>query len=156
MLANVYSVKSQQPLFAPYRILDKPITATGADGKPMTATHQGRHHRLYAADHPVVGQALARGEGLHRGLRETAQKFIPAMRAKGADLVVAISHGGLDDSPYSPTMENGNWYLAQVPGIDAMLIGHSHQLFPNAASTAPHLTCLASTRPGARSTACRR
>jgi 2',3'-cyclic-nucleotide 2'-phosphodiesterase/3'-nucleotidase len=34
-------------------------------------------------------------------------------------------------------MENAGWYLAQVPGVDAMLLGHSHQLFPNAASTAP-------------------
>ena len=72
-----------------------------------------------------------------QGVRETAEKFIPEMRAKGAELVVAISHGGLDDSPYSPTMENGNYYLSQVPGVDAMLIGHSHQLFPNAASTVP-------------------
>ena len=64
-----------------------------------------------------------------------AAKYIPEMRAKGADLVVAISHGGLDNSTYSPTMENGSWWLSTVPGIDAMLIGHSHQLFPNATST---------------------
>ena len=32
-------------------------------------------------------------------------------------------------------MEHGNWHLSQVPGIDAMLIGHSHQPFPDAAST---------------------
>ena len=61
------------------------------------------------------------------------------MRAKGADVVIAISHGGLDDSPYTPTMENGNYYLAQKSGefggIDALLLGHSHQLFPNPAST---------------------
>jgi 2',3'-cyclic-nucleotide 2'-phosphodiesterase/3'-nucleotidase len=31
------------------------------------------------------------------------------MRAKGADLVVVISHGGLDNSAYSPTMENGSY-----------------------------------------------
>jgi 2',3'-cyclic-nucleotide 2'-phosphodiesterase/3'-nucleotidase len=66
---------------------------------------------------------------------ETAQRYIPEMRRKGADLVVAISHGGLDASPYSPTMENGNYYLAQVPGIDALLLGHAHQLFPNPTST---------------------
>jgi 2',3'-cyclic-nucleotide 2'-phosphodiesterase/3'-nucleotidase len=34
-------------------------------------------------------------------------------------------------------MESGNYYLAQVPGIDAMLLGHSHQPFPNATSTVP-------------------
>lgn len=69
------------------------------------------------------------------GLKEAAEKYIPEMRAKGADLVVAISHGGLDNSPYSPTMENGSWWLSTVPGIDAMLIGHSHQVFPDATST---------------------
>ncbi|MBP0532821.1 bifunctional metallophosphatase/5'-nucleotidase, partial [Mycobacterium tuberculosis] len=66
------------------------------------------------------------------GIKETAAKYIPEMRANGADLVVAISHGGLDNSTYSPTMENGSWWLSTVPGIDAMLIGHSHQLFPDA------------------------
>jgi 2',3'-cyclic-nucleotide 2'-phosphodiesterase/3'-nucleotidase len=34
-------------------------------------------------------------------------------------------------------MENGNYYLAQVPGIDALLLGHAHLLFPNPTSTAP-------------------
>jgi 2',3'-cyclic-nucleotide 2'-phosphodiesterase/3'-nucleotidase len=71
------------------------------------------------------------------GVREAAQKYLPEMRKNGADLVIAISHGGLDASPYTPTMENANWYLAQVPGIDAMLLGHSHQLFPSADSNAP-------------------
>jgi 2',3'-cyclic-nucleotide 2'-phosphodiesterase/3'-nucleotidase len=33
-------------------------------------------------------------------------------------------------------MENANYYLARVPGIDAMLLGHSHQVFPDAASKA--------------------
>jgi 2',3'-cyclic-nucleotide 2'-phosphodiesterase/3'-nucleotidase len=32
-------------------------------------------------------------------------------------------------------MENGNYYLAQVAGIDALLLGHSHQPFPNPTST---------------------
>jgi 2',3'-cyclic-nucleotide 2'-phosphodiesterase/3'-nucleotidase len=30
---------------------------------------------------------------------------------KSADIVVAISHSGLDNSPYSPEMEHGNWHL---------------------------------------------
>jgi 2',3'-cyclic-nucleotide 2'-phosphodiesterase/3'-nucleotidase len=137
VLANVYSVKSRQPLFAPYRIIAKQVSATGPDGKPVTAVIKVG---IIGFTPPAIlswDKRWLDGKVYTEGLRETAQKYVPEMRAKGADLVVAISHGGLDDSPYSPTMENGNYYLAQVPGIDAMLLGHSHQLFPNAASTVP-------------------
>lgn len=135
VLANVYSVKTHQPLFAPYAIIDKQVSAIGPDGKPVTATIKVG---IIGFTPPTIlswDKRWLDGKVYTEGVRETAQKYIPEMRAKGADLIVAISHGGLDDSPYSPTMENGNYYLAQVPGVDAMLIGHSHQLFPNAAST---------------------
>jgi 2',3'-cyclic-nucleotide 2'-phosphodiesterase/3'-nucleotidase len=134
VLANVYSVKTNKPLFAPYRIIEKRV-------------RRGRRRAPGRGDVKVgiigftrrpscLGQALAGGEGLHRrAWSKRPKRYMPEMRAKGADVVVAISHGGLDASPYSPAMENGNYYLAQVPGIDALLLGHSHQLFPNPAST---------------------
>lgn len=137
VLANVYSIKTHQPLFAPYRIIDKQISALDANGKAITATVRVG---IIGFTPPTIlswDKRWLDGKIYTEGLPETAQKYIPEMRAKGADLVVAISHGGLDDSPYSPSMENGNYHLAKVPGIDAMLIGHSHQVFPNAASTVP-------------------
>jgi 2',3'-cyclic-nucleotide 2'-phosphodiesterase/3'-nucleotidase len=135
VLANIYSVKTHKPLFAPYRILAKKISVTGADGKPRTATIKVG---IIGFTPPTIlswDKRNLEGKVYSEGLVETAHKYIPEMRAKGADLIVAISHGGLDDRPYSPTMENGNWYLAQVPGVDVMLLGHSHQKFPDAAST---------------------
>ncbi|MCE3606350.1 bifunctional 2',3'-cyclic-nucleotide 2'-phosphodiesterase/3'-nucleotidase [Massilia sp. P8910] len=137
VLANVYSLKTHQPLFTPYRIIDKQIAALDADGKPVTATLKVG---IIGFAPPTIlswDKRWLDGKVYTEGLRETAAKFIPEMRAKGADLVVAISHGGLDDSTYAPSMENGNWHLSRVPGIDAMLIGHSHLPFPNAASTVP-------------------
>ena len=135
VLANVYSARSKAPLFAPYRIISKDVSAIGPNGTPfMTTLKIG----IIGFAPPTImawDKRWLDGKVYTEGLRETAQKYVPEMRAKGADLVVAISHGGLDDSAYSPTMENGNYYLAQVPGIDAMLIGHSHQVFPDAAST---------------------
>nr|WP_229518653.1 bifunctional 2',3'-cyclic-nucleotide 2'-phosphodiesterase/3'-nucleotidase [Massilia sp. PAMC28688] len=135
VLANVYSVKSKKPLFSPWRIIDKQITATGADGKPVTATLKVGIIGFTPPTIMAWDKRWLEGKVYTEGLRESASRFIPEMRAQGADLVIAISHGGLDDSPYSPTMENGSWHLSKVPGIDAMLIGHSHQIFPNAAST---------------------
>ncbi len=136
VLANVYSLKTGQPLFAPYHIIDKQITAQDAAGKAFTATLKVG---IISFAPPTIMSWDKRwldGKVYTEGVRESALKYIPEMRAKGADLVVAISHGGLDAAPYSPTMENANYYLAQVPGVDAMLIGHSHQVFPNAKSTA--------------------
>lgn len=135
VLANIYSARTKEPLFAPYSILTRRIAATGPDGKPLTATIKvgiigfAPPGILSWDKHWLDGKVYA------EGVRETALKYIPQMRAQGADLVVAISHGGLDGAPYTPQMENANYYLAQVPGVDAMLIGHAHQQFPNAAST---------------------
>ena len=137
VLSNVYSLKTKKPLFSPWRIIDKQITATGPDSMLVTVTLKVGIIGFTPPTIMAWDKRWLDGKVYTEGLRESAAKFIPEMKAHGADIIVAISHGGLDNSAYSPTMENGNWHLAQVPGIDAMLIGHSHQVFPNAASTVP-------------------
>ena len=135
VLANVYSVKTHKPLFAPYRIIEKRVHAEDAAGNPVEATVKVG---IIGFTTPTIlswDKRWLEGRVYTKGVVETAKRYIPEMRRKGADVIVAISHGGLDASPYSPTMENGNYYLAQVPGIDALLLGHAHQQFPNAAST---------------------
>ena len=137
VLANIYSLKSKQPLFEPYRILTREISATGPDGKPLKATLKVGIIGFAPPGVLSWDKRWLDGKVYAEGVREAAEKFIPQMRAQGADLVVAISHGGIDGAPYTPDMENVNYYLAQVPGVDAMLIGHAHLPFPNAASTTP-------------------
>lgn len=135
VLANVYSVKSKAPLFQPYAIINKTVQATDPNGKAVSATVKVG---IIGFAPPTIMSWDKRwldGKVYTVGAKETAEKFIPEMKAKGADIIVVISHGGLDDSPYSPTMENGSFYLSKVAGVDAMLIGHSHQIFPNATST---------------------
>lgn len=134
VLANVYSSKTHQQLFAPYRIIVKQVRALDANGKPVVATVKVGIIGFTPPTIVAWDKRWLDGKVYTEGVRETAQKYIPQMRAEGADLVIAISHGGLDDAAYSPSMENGNYHLSKVPGIDAMLIGHSHQIFPNAAS----------------------
>lgn len=130
VLANVYSVKSKQPLFQPYTIITKNIQATDPNGKKVAVPLKVG---VIGFTPPAIMNWDKRwldGKVYTVGVKEAAEKFIPEMRAKGADLVVVLSHGGLDSSTYSPTMENGSYYLSQVSGIDALLIGHSHQVFP--------------------------
>jgi 2',3'-cyclic-nucleotide 2'-phosphodiesterase/3'-nucleotidase len=135
VLANVYSVKTHAPLFAPYRIIEKRVRAEDAAGHPVTATVKIGIIGFTTPTIMAWDRRALEGRVYTAGLVETARRYIPEMRRKGADIVVALSHGGLDASPYAPAMENGNYWLAQVPGIDALLLGHAHQLFPNPAST---------------------
>jgi 2',3'-cyclic-nucleotide 2'-phosphodiesterase/3'-nucleotidase len=62
---------------------------------------------------------------------EAARRYVPAMRAAGADVVVAVAHSGLSAVRARGMDENAAAYLAQVPGIDAVLAGHSHLVFPD-------------------------
>jgi 2',3'-cyclic-nucleotide 2'-phosphodiesterase / 3'-nucleotidase len=136
VLANVYSLKTHKPLFEPYRIIDKRISALDVHGKPFTATVKVGIIGLTTPGIMAWDKRWLDGKVYAEGVREAAQKYIPQMRAKGAQLVVAISHGGIDGADYSPRMENAGYHLAQVPGIDAMLLGHAHAVFPDAASKA--------------------
>jgi 2',3'-cyclic-nucleotide 2'-phosphodiesterase/3'-nucleotidase len=135
VLANVVSTTDSKPIFDPYVILTKTLSATTPDGKTVTVPVK---IGVIGFTPPLImawDKGNLDGNVTTTGLQETAQKYIPEMKAKGADIIVAISHGGPDSAAYSATMENGDLYLAQVPGIDVLLMGHMHQVFPNAAST---------------------
>jgi 2',3'-cyclic-nucleotide 2'-phosphodiesterase/3'-nucleotidase len=61
---------------------------------------------------------------------EAARRFVPELRAKGADVVVALAHTGISAVPRQGGEENAAWYLSQAPGIDAIVSGHAHKVFP--------------------------
>ncbi|WP_051478548.1 5'-nucleotidase C-terminal domain-containing protein [Arthrobacter sp. H5] len=65
---------------------------------------------------------------------EQAQKYVPEMKAAGADVVVVSSHSGPSGtSSYGGDLpvENASTLLAEeVPGIDAILAGHEHREIP--------------------------
>ncbi|GAB3702524.1 bifunctional metallophosphatase/5'-nucleotidase [Mariniluteicoccus flavus] len=67
-------------------------------------------------------------------MTETAKVEVPKLKAAGADIIVVLSHAGIGQSSYAPAEglgpENPVEQIAQVPGIDAMVIGHTHQDIP--------------------------
>ncbi|RPA55313.1 bifunctional 2',3'-cyclic-nucleotide 2'-phosphodiesterase/3'-nucleotidase [Shewanella vesiculosa] len=68
------------------------------------------------------------------GIVQAANKFIPQMKAEGADIILAIPHSGIGSSenPGDPWAENATYALTNVAGIDAIFFGHSHSVFPAA------------------------
>lgn len=62
----------------------------------------------------------------------TAQREVPRIKAAGADVVVVLAHSGLDpaDQVWNPAQlpENVATSIArEVPNIDLVVVGHSHQ-----------------------------
>lgn len=67
-----------------------------------------------------------------RGILATARAMVPRLRRAGADVIVALSHSGLGLGADPEEAENVSAALAQMPGIDAVIAGHTHQVFPAA------------------------
>src|SRR5262249_17274366 len=133
ILSNVFSASTGKPLYAPWRVLTRRMHATTPDGS--TRDVDVRIGVLGFTPPPILhwDKRNLEGKVTVMGAVEAARKYVPEVRAAGADIVIAIVHGGINASPYTPTMENPAWYLAEVPGIDLMLLGHSHDIFPNPA-----------------------
>ena len=134
VLTNVTSVASGKPIVQPYTLLPRTFAATTPDGKALNVS---LNVGIMSFVPPQILEWDAKnlaGKVAVTGVQEAAKQYVPEMRTKGADLVVALSHGGLDTSAYSPKMENGSYHLTTT-GIDALLIGHSHLIFPKGKET---------------------
>lgn len=66
-----------------------------------------------------------------RDILESARAYVPQMKEAGADIIIALSHSGIGSAQESEMMENASVPLAAIPGIDAILTGHSHLVFPS-------------------------
>jgi 2',3'-cyclic-nucleotide 2'-phosphodiesterase/3'-nucleotidase len=62
-----------------------------------------------------------------------ARQVVPQMRRDGADVVVLLAHSGLGREDAPPMSENVVAQLATIPGVDAIVFGHSHAEFPGPA-----------------------
>ncbi len=64
-----------------------------------------------------------------RDIVEAAKAWVPQIKEEGADIVIALSHSGIDVQQ-GDMMENASFFLAGVAGIDAVFTGHQHLVFP--------------------------
>ncbi|MFE2077533.1 bifunctional metallophosphatase/5'-nucleotidase [Streptomyces misionensis] len=126
--ANALHAKTLRPAFEPYTV--KHIKVPGApDIKVgiLGLTNPG----IAIWDKDNVG-----GKLVFPGLVEQAKKYVPRLRALGCDVVFLTDHSGLDGSSSwgdeLPYVENASNLVAeQVPGIDAILVGHTHVEVPS-------------------------
>lgn len=59
------------------------------------------------------------------------QQRVAEAREQGADIVILAAHTGMPKQTSQPNdSEQTAWQLAGIEGIDAMLLGHQHEIFP--------------------------
>ncbi|QED47892.1 metallophosphoesterase [Cytobacillus dafuensis] len=67
-----------------------------------------------------------------KNIKKTAEHFVPIMKDKGADIIIALAHVGMEaDKGLKEQKGNSVYDLSEVEGITAILYGHSHSLFPS-------------------------
>ncbi|MFF7770236.1 bifunctional metallophosphatase/5'-nucleotidase [Streptomyces massasporeus] len=125
--ANALDAKTLRPAFAPYS-MHRLRTPHGRDVKVavLGLTNPGI---------AIWDKANVQGKMTFPGLEEQAAKWVPKLRSMGADVVIVSAHSGSSGtSSYGdqlPYIENAAALVAeQVPGIDAILVGHAHTEIP--------------------------
>ncbi|WP_326802061.1 5'-nucleotidase C-terminal domain-containing protein [Streptomyces sp. NBC_01788] len=122
--ANAVDHKTRKPAFPPYFI--KKFHQPGA--APVTVAVLGLTNPGIA----IWDKAYVQGKLDFPGLEEQAAKWVPKLRSMGADVVIVSAHSGTSGtSSYGdqlPYVEDAAANIArQVPGIDAILVGHAHK-----------------------------
>lgn len=128
--ANVVEAgHADKPAFTPYVLLDRRLR-----------DDSGREHPLKIGVIGFVPPKIMQWDRQHLTGRidtldilDTARRYLPQMRAEGADLIVVIAHSGIEKIEQPRMAENVAVQLAQVPGIDVLLLGHAHAEFPSEA-----------------------
>ncbi|MCZ7374400.1 bifunctional metallophosphatase/5'-nucleotidase [Micromonospora sp. WMMC250] len=123
LAANAVNAKTGKPAFLPY-VIKKVSLGLGAPTLRVG---------ILGLTNPGVAiwdKGNVEGRLRFDDMVATAAKWVPVMRARGADLVLISAHGGdSGTSSYGPELPNENpvaLIAQQVPGIDAILFGHAH------------------------------
>ncbi|WP_265502232.1 bifunctional 2',3'-cyclic-nucleotide 2'-phosphodiesterase/3'-nucleotidase [Paracoccus beibuensis] len=129
--ANVVTERGDTPaddvtLMPPYAVLDRELVDGAGEAHPIRIG-------IIGFVPPQIMQwdrAHLEGRVTVRDIVEAAEAWVPRLRAEGVDLVVALSHSGIGRVEAEPGMENAAIPLAQIDGVDVILTGHSHLVFP--------------------------
>ncbi|WP_158623222.1 bifunctional 2',3'-cyclic-nucleotide 2'-phosphodiesterase/3'-nucleotidase [Pseudorhodobacter sp. E13] len=121
------TVQEDERLLPPYVLLDRMVQDGTGKQSPIRIGVLG----LLPPQIVTWDEAHLRDRIFSRDMVETAAALIPEMRQAGADIIVVLAHTGIGEAAHDIDMENAAIPLAQLPGIDALILGHTHLVFPS-------------------------
>ncbi len=132
VLANIAKEKGASPredktLVAPYVILEREIELGDGTKHPIKIGVLG-----FTPPQVMNWDRRHLDGNVHaRDIVETARAYVPELQEQGCDLILALSHSGIGEADHTDGMENASVALAGVDGIDALVTGHNHLVFPS-------------------------
>jgi 2',3'-cyclic-nucleotide 2'-phosphodiesterase/3'-nucleotidase len=127
--ANVVNSLTKTPYFRPYTILLRNFTDENGELQQVRIGVLG----LLPPQILTWDGSLLRGKVQTLDGFTTAQRYVPQMKAAGADIVVILAHSGIQDYPWKGGEENFSHFLTTIPDVDVVVSGHSHEKFPGPA-----------------------
>ncbi len=122
---NTFRHGTTEHAFAPYALLAHPVAEGDTILIGVTAnTPPGVH---------IWDKANVEGRLEFREIVSSLRPIVEELRRRGADLVVVLSHGGFEGTSYDtlatglPPENAAARLVREVPGIDAVFLGHTHR-----------------------------
>ncbi len=121
------TTRDDKTLVPPYVILDRELKDGAGNTHPIRIGLIG----FVPPQIMTWDRRHLEGSVIARDILDAARAYVPQMREDGADIVIALSHSGIGAAEAEDMMENASIPLAGIEGIDVVLTGHSHLVFPS-------------------------
>jgi 2',3'-cyclic-nucleotide 2'-phosphodiesterase len=114
-------------MFTPYQIFTKKFKDEAGQEQTVKIGVLG----LVTPQITMWDKSWLEGKAVTKDIVATAEKFVPKMRAEGADIIIAAAHTGFNGNAKAGEFaEDAVLPLSKVAGIDAITFSHTHKVFP--------------------------
>ena len=126
--SNVFNAQTNQHEFTPYAILNKQVV----DNKGNVSDIKVGVLNVVPEQILNWDKLFLEGKVIVQDMKESVEENVKKLRdEEGADIVIALAHTGYGVDDYVEGSENVAAALTKVEGLDVVVAGHSHQLFPS-------------------------
>lgn len=124
--SNVYNMDGSHA-FNPYKIIEETVVDSNGDEQTIKVGVCG----FVPPQILTWDGLLLKGKVQVKDIYESAVEMADKLKnEEECDVVIALAHTGYGDDVYTKDEENAGYQLSQIDGIDLLVNGHTHQVFP--------------------------
>ncbi len=125
--ANVVHKATGEPYFRPFALLDRTLKDSAGQARTIRIGVFG----VVTPQVTIWNRHQLGNDVTTIDIVESAEAVVLKLHAAGAQLVIALCHTGFGHPPHTPGEENAADAVSRIKGVDAVIAGHSHRVFPD-------------------------